>query len=256
LFATTDEDGMTHSDSLANLAGALVLAQGEIENASKNAKNPHFKSTYADLAEIINTVRPTLTKHGLSVVQFPGFAEGVVTVETMLLHKSGEWIKGEAGAPASKQDAQGVGSAVTYLRRYSLAAVCAIAQEDDDGNAVSSRNGGQSEPRYQPVKGGVVDTDTGEVTPNATPIATQREREMLERYVLQFVDVEGMTPAEKKNLTVATNLVSDENAQSKFVQEGIKKLDAMLNKYKPLPPIEAELRTQSLELGEMANANG
>ena len=245
---------MTHSESLANLAGALVLAQGEIENASKNAKNPHFKSTYADLAEIINTVRPTLTKHGLSVVQFPGFAEGVVTVETMLLHKSGEWIKGEAGAPASKQDAQGVGSAVTYLRRYSLAAVCAIAQEDDDGNAASSpRN--QSEPRYQPVKGGVVDTDTGEETATATPIARVGEREMLERYVLQFVDVPGMTPAEKKNLTVATNLVSDENAQSKFVQEGIKKLDAMLNKYKPLPPIEAELRTQALELGEMANAD-
>jgi hypothetical protein len=128
---------MTHSDSLANLGAALVLAQAEIENAHKNAKNPHFKSNYADLAEIINTVRPTLTKHGLSVVQIPGFAEGVVTVETMLLHKSGEWIKGTAGAPASKQDAQGVGSAVTYLRRYSLAAVCAIAQEDDDGNAAS-----------------------------------------------------------------------------------------------------------------------
>jgi hypothetical protein len=256
LFATTDEDGMTHSDSLANLAGALVLAQGEIENASKNAKNPHFKSTYADLAEIINTVRPTLTKHGLSVVQFPGFAEGVVTVETMLLHKSGEWIKGEAGAPASKQDAQGVGSAVTYLRRYSLAAVCAIAQEDDDGNAASSRNGGQSEPRYQPVKGGVVDTDTGEVTPNATPIATQREREMLERYVLQFVDVENMTPDEKRKLTVATRLVSDPGASSKYVQEGIDRLKLMLAKYKPLTPVEAELREQELELGETANANG
>jgi hypothetical protein len=113
-----------------------------------------------------------------------------------------------------------------------------------------------TEPKFIPVKGGVVDTDTGEVTESAEPIATLREREMLERYVLQFVDVEGMTPAEKKNLTVATNLVSDENAQSKHVQEGIKKLDAMLNKYKPLPPIEAELRTQALELGEMANAHG
>jgi hypothetical protein len=128
---------MTHSESLAKLGTALAKAQAEIENAQKTATNPHFKSKYADLAEIINTVRPTLTKFGLSVVQIPGFAEGVVTVETMLLHESGEWIKGTAGAPASKQDAQGVGSAVTYLRRYSLAAVCAIAQEDDDGNAAS-----------------------------------------------------------------------------------------------------------------------
>lgn len=126
-----------HSDSVAALAAALAKAQGEVENAHKDAKNPHFRSSYATLAEILNTVRPVLAKHGLSVVQMPGFAEGVVTVDTMLMHASGEWIRSTVGAPAQKADPQGVGSAITYLRRYSLAAVCGIAQEDDDGEAAA-----------------------------------------------------------------------------------------------------------------------
>lgn len=129
---------MMHSDSLANLGAALAAAQGEIENALKTSTNPHFRSKYADLAEIINTSRPVLSKHGLSVVQVPGFADGVVTLDSMLLHKSGEWIMATSGAPIGKADAQGVGSATTYLRRYSLAAICGIAQEDDDGNAATA----------------------------------------------------------------------------------------------------------------------
>lgn len=129
---------MRHTESVANLAAALVAAQAEMENANKNATNPHFKSHYADLAEIINTAKPVLTKHGLTVVQFPGFADGRAELETVLLHKSGEWMAGTAGAPLQKHDPQGVGSALTYLRRYAMAAVCAIAQEDDDGNAASS----------------------------------------------------------------------------------------------------------------------
>lgn len=129
---------MNHSESLTKLAPAFAAAQAEIENAHKNAKNPHFKSTYADLAEIITTIRPTLAKHGLAVIQIPGFENGVLTMDTMLLHTSGEWISGVSGSPVAKQDPQGVGSAITYLRRYSLAAICGIAQEDDDGNAASS----------------------------------------------------------------------------------------------------------------------
>jgi hypothetical protein len=125
------------SESIGSLAKALAAAQGEIGNAGRNAKNPHFKSTYADLAEIINTVRPVLARHGLAVAQFPGYADGLVTVETILTHASGEWLSGTSAAPATKSDPQGVGSAITYLRRYSLAAVCGIAQEDDDANAAS-----------------------------------------------------------------------------------------------------------------------
>ena len=128
---------MNKSDSIASLAAALAKAQGEMENASKNSQNPHFKSKYADLAEILNTVRPVLSKHGLAVTQFPAFEAGTAHVETILTHASGEWMSGTCSAPVQKSDPQGVGSALTYLRRYSLAAVCGLAQEDDDANAAS-----------------------------------------------------------------------------------------------------------------------
>ena len=126
---------MNKSESIASLAKALAKAQGEVENASKASVNPHFKSKYADLAEVLNTVRPVFSSNGLSFVQMPSFADGVVMVETVLMHESGEWISETASSPITKQDAQGVGSAITYLRRYSLAAFAGVAQEDDDANA-------------------------------------------------------------------------------------------------------------------------
>jgi hypothetical protein len=125
------------SETVGALAKALAEAQGEIENAGKNANNPHFKSKYADLAEILNTARPVLARHGIAVVQSPSYEGGEVQLTTTLMHSSGEWVSGIAAAPATKQDPQGVGSAVTYLRRYALAAFVGIAQEDDDANAAS-----------------------------------------------------------------------------------------------------------------------
>lgn len=139
---------MNHSESVAKLAAALSKAQGEMENADKSSNNPFFGSKYADLAEVINTARPVLAKHGLSVVQLPGFDGSTVTLENVILHESGEWIAAMSGAPMpvmTKKDGtvlppspQGVGSAITYLRRYSLAAMCLIAQEDDDAEAASA----------------------------------------------------------------------------------------------------------------------
>lgn len=131
---------MNKTDSIAELAKALAKAQGEIENASKNAANPRFESKYADLAEVLNTVRPVFSSHGLSVLQMPSFDGGIASVETLLMHTSGEWISNTCSAPVSKNDAQGVGSAITYLRRYSLAAFACIAQEDDDANSAVGHN--------------------------------------------------------------------------------------------------------------------
>jgi hypothetical protein len=126
---------MNRSESIKALAVSLAKAQSEVENASKSSVNPHFKSKYADLAEIINTVRPVFTANGLSVVQSPSFDGQIASVETMLIHTSGEFISGVSSCTVTKNDAQGVGSATTYLRRYSLAALACIAQEDDDANA-------------------------------------------------------------------------------------------------------------------------
>ena len=119
------------------LFAALSKAQGEIENASKNAANPHFKSKYADLAEILNTTRPVFAKHGLSLSQFPGFDGSLASVTTLVGHASGGYISAVASCVPAKTDAQGIGSATTYLRRYGAAAAAGIAQEDDDGNAAA-----------------------------------------------------------------------------------------------------------------------
>jgi len=128
---------MNKSESIAALAKALAVAQGELENANKNSSNLHFKSKYADLAEILNTVRPVFSKHGLAIVQMPSFEGGLASVETLLTYTNGEWISSVCSAPVQKSDPQGVGSAITYLRRYSLAAFAGIAQEDDDANGAS-----------------------------------------------------------------------------------------------------------------------
>ena len=125
---------MQKSESIAALAKAIALSQLQVENASKSSVNPHFKSKYADLAEILNTVRPIFSANNIAIVQMPSFESGVASVETMLVHESGEFVSSVCSSPVGKQDAQGVGSAITYLRRYALAAMAGIAQEDDDGN--------------------------------------------------------------------------------------------------------------------------
>lgn len=142
---------MDKSESIKELATALAKAQGELENAGKTSVNPHFKSRYADLAEVLNTVRPVMAKHGLSVTQWPSYDGQLASVETMLMHVSGEWMASVASAPLSKLDAQGIGSATTYLRRYSLAAICGIAQEDDDANgAKPAQNVSKAKPPLTP----------------------------------------------------------------------------------------------------------
>lgn len=134
----------TKSESFKEIPKALANFTTEAENASKNKNHPQFRAKYADLAEILNTVRPVLSKNGLSVIQAPSFIpgnnaeKGLVTVETVILHTSGEFISSKISAPISKNDAQGVGSAITYCRKYGLSAMLGIAQEDDDGNAAQA----------------------------------------------------------------------------------------------------------------------
>lgn len=146
---------MNKSESIKEIAAALAKAQEQITNAGKNSQNPHFRSSYADLAEVLNTVRPVFAAHGMSVVQAPEYGDGIVTVETMITHSSGEWISSSVSAPVGKQDAQGVGSAITYCRRYGLAAMAGIAQEDDDGNAAVQGPG-----RKAAVKPAAVNNET------------------------------------------------------------------------------------------------
>lgn len=129
---------MNRSDSITTIAPALVKAHGEIKSALKDSTNPHFRSKYADLASVVEAVKAPLLKQGIVVLQGVHDAVDGVAVETMLLHTSGEWISSTLRLPATKQDAQGYGSAITYGRRYGLMAICGVPAEDDDGNAATA----------------------------------------------------------------------------------------------------------------------
>jgi hypothetical protein len=124
------------------LATALSKAQAEIDAAPKSEANPFFKSSYADLATVRSAIREAFGKHGLSVVQIPHTGDGTVSVTTILMHASGQFIEGTLTLRPTKNDPQGVGSAITYARRYSLMAFAGVAPDDDDGNAAS----GHTEP--------------------------------------------------------------------------------------------------------------
>jgi hypothetical protein len=130
---------MMQSESIANLAKALSIVQGKMTYAVKDSANPFFKSKYADLESVWDACRSLLAENGLCVMQFPGeFIDNCMSLTTILAHSSGEWIKQSMEVPVTKPDAQGAGSALTYMRRYALAAVVGVVQADDDGNAASS----------------------------------------------------------------------------------------------------------------------
>lgn len=143
---------MTRSENIGNLAMALAKAQGEMEGAAKDSKNPHFNSRYADLASIVDACRGPLAKHEISYVQVPSTPEaGLVRMTTMLIHSSGEWIESEPLTVQAKDAGpQAVGSCLTYLRRYQLAAIVGIAPEDDDAEAAEGRKAPASTSAIQP----------------------------------------------------------------------------------------------------------
>ena len=132
---------MMQSESIAKLAASLCGVQAKLTHAKKDSANPFFKSKYADLESVWDSCRELLASHGLSVAQFPGLYtehDKSMSLTTILMHGSGEWISQEMSVPVTKPDAQGAGSALTYMRRYALAAVVGVVQADDDGNAASS----------------------------------------------------------------------------------------------------------------------
>jgi hypothetical protein len=123
---------------MQKIASAFVAAKKEFSPALKDKTNPAFRSKYADLGACIEAVNDALLNHGIAIYQETSEDDTGVTVETVLLHESGEAIRnGKLHVPAAKHDPQGFGSALTYARRYSLMAACGIAPEDDDGNAAT-----------------------------------------------------------------------------------------------------------------------
>lgn len=125
---------MQSSDSIAKFAEAFAAAQGEMKNPTKDntADAGKYKYSYADLAAVYDACKGPLTKHGISILQSPSTNQAGVSVTTMLIHSSGEWVSSTLTIGCNKNDAQGIGSAISYARRYSLSAMVGLAPEDDD----------------------------------------------------------------------------------------------------------------------------
>jgi len=136
---------VNRSETIGELAKALAAAQGEISEAVKTSENPFFKSRYADLAAVWQACRPVLSKHGLAVSQLSEtrWTDGKlgVCMTTILMHSSGEFIASELTLYPKVADPQGIGSAITYARRYGLQPIVGVVAigEDDDGNQASGR---------------------------------------------------------------------------------------------------------------------
>jgi len=144
---------MTRSESITELAKAMVKAQRDFGPLIKGSINPFFKSKYSDLAAVMDVARGPLAENELFVTQTTDadIADGFLAVETTLVHSSGEWIAGCLKIPLVKNDPQGLGSAMTYARRYALQAILGLAAEDDDGEAATRGNGRQGPNKTTPA---------------------------------------------------------------------------------------------------------
>lgn len=162
-----------HSTELGALAKSLAAAQAAMTNAKLDAVNPHFKNRYATLSSVRAAVTPTLAAHGLALVQTfePHGADGVCVVTT-LMHESGQWLRSRLYLPVGKKDAQGFGSAISYGRRYALAAICGIAADDDDDG-----------------EGAVREPSNGTAKPSAAKAIAQASTEAEERFARALDDV-------------------------------------------------------------------
>jgi hypothetical protein len=169
---------------MKQIASALVKAQKAFGPALKSSTNPHFRSRYADLSACVEAVIDALNNNGIALIQRNHPADNGVIVETVFIHESGETLEcGQLHVPATKHDAQGYGSALTYARRYSLMAACGIAPEDDDGNAASRKVG------FDPSK--LADW-------TAAISAASNEEELKKVYTDAFKDTQSDPEAQKK----------------------------------------------------------
>ena len=126
------------SEHVNELYKALASAQAVLGRADKDGKNPHYRSRYATLTSVIEAVRPVFAEHGLSIMQHPHHNDGMVQLTTIIGHASGQWTRSVCSVPIGKRnDSHALGSAISYLRRYALASVACLVQDDDDGNQVS-----------------------------------------------------------------------------------------------------------------------
>lgn len=186
---------MKTSETIDELAKALVKAQSQMGGAVADSNNPFFKSKYADLGSVVKAIKEPFCENGLSYVQFPCTSERGVGVTTRLIHVSGQWLEQEYTLPLTKQDPQAAGSAITYARRYALQAIAGIPTADDDGEAAMQRNVVHQKPQQQPK----AKAAPAQKAPTTTPKVAE-------------------TAAEDKESTLAVNKIDTEDQAVEVVE--------------------------------------
>lgn len=217
---------MEHSESIKNLAKALAKFQGEVKDPAKNEKNPFFKSKYVPLDALIEAVRPTLSANGLSIIQMPSGDDKTISLKTIILHESGEWIESDLfSLVIAKADAQGAGSGVTYARRYQLGAILNIGwTDDDDGNSISGHEV-KSTPAPKPTP-----APTPKPTAQNRPNKEHEERNRLLKEIGEKAKAKGIEP---KDLSLAAKFVysTPTNQVEKVGELGIEDLREFAEKF-------------------------
>ena len=229
---------MDKSLEIGALAAALAKAQGQMGTAKKDATNPQFRSKYADFAAVVDAIRKPLADNELSYSQIAGTTpEGLIVIETILMHSSGEWLAGtlamqptairQGGAvlsiPPGEMTPHVVGSVITYARRYGLQAIVGLPADDDDGNAASGNTASPRQAAARPEspqtasRSAKVDTDTGEIWDAPAPQAPKPEPEQspVDAWVQQFTGwamkatIRPVSPEERGQiLTEATEVLT------------------------------------------------
>lgn len=167
------------SKTIGSFAAALAKAQGDMTGAAKDRENPHFKSRYADLASVWDACRKPLSANGIAVIQRVRTDEDVVVCDTMLIHASGEWMGEELRLPVLQPTPQGIGSVITYARRYSLSAMVGVApDDDDDGEAAMGRapQSFQRPPQQQRPNGSKTEALKSQLRNGQPPAQTPMEK--------------------------------------------------------------------------------
>lgn len=148
---------MKNSEQLNELAKALAIAQGQIQNPEKDKKNPFLKNKYASLDSFLSACKKPLSENGLSIVQFPGIKDGKVFIETILLHASGQWLSEildyHVIEEKGRSSLQSLGATITYLRRYSLSSVLGMAAEEDTDGETGDKKDTDNKKAQSPTNG-------------------------------------------------------------------------------------------------------
>lgn len=164
---------MMQSDQINELMSALAKAQGHMSHASKDNQNPHFRSKYADLASVWQACRKPLSDNGLAVTQTLDIAGEKQVLVTTLAHASGQWIKSIMILPTQKPGPQEIGSCLSYCRRYALASMVGVYQDDDDAE-VAQKPYRETETKYIPTR----------------TTLNEEQREQLKKYLAEFPEAD------------------------------------------------------------------